>query len=178
MSLDDGVTEDEAVAAALWDNPSRQATLADLGVARADLTDANQLPNPTLALLFPFGAWPIEALWQPPRRVQAALADVARVARGLVQNGLDVARDGRGAHAEITPSRASLTHDEGVGSGVQERALYGRRSRRDALFVRDRRREAHDCSSRESRSTSAIDGVRIAWVGRMASGATPFPDPY
>jgi hypothetical protein len=65
VSLDDGVTEDEAVAAALWDHPSRQATLADLGVARADLTDANQIPNPTLALLFPFGARPKEQAAEP-----------------------------------------------------------------------------------------------------------------
>ncbi|MBI5515014.1 MAG: TolC family protein [Deltaproteobacteria bacterium] len=109
VSLGDGLTEEEAAAIALWNNPTFQSDLAKLGFARGDLADAGLLPNPTLSLLFPLGprqleawlAWPIDALWQRPRRVEAARLDVERVARGLVQSGLDVARDARVAHAEV-----------------------------------------------------------------------------
>lgn len=114
VSLGDGVSEEEAAATALWNNPTLQADLTQLGFSRGDLADAGLLPNPTLSLLFPLGlrqieawlAWPIEVLWQRPRRVDAARLDVERVARGLVQNGLDVARDARLAHTEVALASA------------------------------------------------------------------------
>ena len=37
VDLTDGLTQEEAVAVALWNSPSFQATLTDLGIARADL---------------------------------------------------------------------------------------------------------------------------------------------
>ena len=51
--IDDGVTSQEAVAIALWNSPSFQATLADLGIARADVVEAGLLRNPIFSLLFP-----------------------------------------------------------------------------------------------------------------------------
>lgn len=36
VTVDDGLTAEEAVAIALWNSPSFQATLVDLGVASAD----------------------------------------------------------------------------------------------------------------------------------------------
>ncbi|MBL8601670.1 MAG: TolC family protein [Myxococcales bacterium] len=118
VSLQDGLSEDDAAALALWNNPGFQADLTQLGFARGDLADAGLLPNPTLSLLLPLGprqveawlAWPVDVLWQRPRRVAAALLDVERVSRGLVQSGLDVARDARLAQIEVSlaVSRATL----------------------------------------------------------------------
>ncbi|RKI50985.1 TolC family protein [Corallococcus sp. AB004] len=108
--LTDAATLDEgtAVAVALWNSAALQADMAQLGVSRADLAEAGALPNPTFSLLLPVGPRTIEsslllplfALWQRPARVAAAKAQVEQVARGLVQNGLDVARDVRVAHAD------------------------------------------------------------------------------
>jgi len=114
ISLDDGVTEDEAVAVALWNNTAFQADLATLGIARADLLKAGLLRNPVLSVLFASGpkraeltlAWPIEELWQRPSRVAAARLDAERVADGLVQHGLDLIRDTRVAHADALRLRA------------------------------------------------------------------------
>lgn len=108
VSLDDGLTADEAVALALWNNPRFHADLAQLGFSRADLEEAGQLPNPLLTLMLPVASHPLsfrvqaplEALWQRGRRVAAAQRDVERVARSLVQTGLDLARDVRLAHAD------------------------------------------------------------------------------
>jgi hypothetical protein len=80
VSLDDGVTEDEAISIALWNNPSLQAEMTALGLARADLIQAGMIANPQLTMIFPFSmrvleavaSWPIEAIWQRPRRVAAA----------------------------------------------------------------------------------------------------------
>ncbi len=41
--LSDGLSEDEAVALALWNNPGFGATLATLGFVRADLQEAGSL---------------------------------------------------------------------------------------------------------------------------------------
>ena len=68
--VDDGLTQDEAVALALWNNPDFQVQLADPGFARADLLEAGLLQNPVLSLLLPIGPkqleatlrWPIEVL--------------------------------------------------------------------------------------------------------------------
>lgn len=115
------LTEDAAAATALWNNAAFNGELSQLGFARADLAEAGMLPNPTLALLLPVGprqieswlAWPIEALWQRPRRVEAAQRDVARAAQSLVQTGLDLARDARVAHidAVLARARAALRAD-------------------------------------------------------------------
>lgn len=109
VSIDDGVTAEEAVALALWNNPRFHADLGQLGLSRADLVEAGLIPNPLLTLMFPLGAHPIsvrvqapiEAIWQRGRRVAAAQRDVERVAHNLVQTGLDLARDARIAHADL-----------------------------------------------------------------------------
>ena len=87
VTLDDGLTADEAVAVALWNNAAFQASLNDLGFARADLAEAGLLANPVLSLLLPVGPKQLES--------HAALAarpsDVARrAARGLGARQLDV----------------------------------------------------------------------------------------
>jgi outer membrane protein, heavy metal efflux system len=108
VSLDDGLTEDDAVAIALWNNPALQAEMTALGLARADLIEAGQLRNPSLTLIFPFSTrilesvanWPFEALWQRPRRVAAAKLEQERVGESLVSRALDLVRDTRLAYAD------------------------------------------------------------------------------
>jgi cobalt-zinc-cadmium efflux system outer membrane protein len=119
VSPDDGLTEDEAVAIALWNNPELQSELTALGLARADLIQAGQLSNPSLTLIFPFSTrilesvanWPFEALWQRPKRVAAAKLELERVGETLVSRSLDIVRDTRLAYADyaVAQRRASLT---------------------------------------------------------------------
>ncbi len=109
IRLEDGVTADEAVAIALWNNAPFQVSLSDVGFARADLLDAGVLTNPVLSLLFPIGPkqleatllWPVAVLWERPRRV--AMARLAADAAGhrLVQAGLDLVLAVRSAHADL-----------------------------------------------------------------------------
>ena len=109
VSLEDGLSEDEAVTLALWNNALFRETLADLGLSRADLVQAGMLPNPTFSMLIPVGAkpleltakYPLEILWLRPRRVAAAKLDYERTAQRLVQSGLDLIRDVRVAFAEV-----------------------------------------------------------------------------
>jgi outer membrane protein, heavy metal efflux system len=108
VSLGDGISEGDAVATALWSSPSFRAILAELGIARADLRDAGLLRNPILSLLFPIGPkqlewtiqFPIDALWQRPRRVATARLNAQAVGQRLVQDGLLLVGDVRRAHAE------------------------------------------------------------------------------
>jgi len=110
VSLERALSEQDAVAVALWNNTGLEATLAELGLARADLIEAGLLINPDLQMLFgidpkPFElllTMPIQALWQRPKRVEAARLDLERVSESLVQNGIDLVRDVRIAHAELT----------------------------------------------------------------------------
>jgi len=109
VSLADGLSEDEAVTLALWNNAAFQETLADLGLSRADLVQAGMVPNPTLSMLFPVGAkpfeltakYPLEFLWQRPHRVAAARLELERTEQRLVQSGLDLIRDARVAFADL-----------------------------------------------------------------------------
>ena len=126
VSLDDGLSEDDAIAVALWNNRAWQAELTALGLARADLIEAGQLRNPSLTLIFPISSklieavanWPFEALWQRPKRVAAARAELDRTAEILVGSALNLVRDVRLAYAEalFAQERARV-----AGEGVRER---------------------------------------------------------
>lgn len=69
VTLEDGLTQEEAVAVALWNNPDFRVQLTDLGFARADLLEAGLLRNPVLSLLFPLGPKQFEATLRFPIEV-------------------------------------------------------------------------------------------------------------
>ena len=109
VSVEGTISEQDAVAAALWNNTALESTLAELGLARADLIEAGLLVNPDLQMLFKIGVKPfemmlnapIQAIWQRPRRVAAAKLNLEGVTESLIQNGIDLVRDVRIAHAEL-----------------------------------------------------------------------------
>ncbi len=125
VSIADGLSEDEAVTLALWNNAAFQETLADLGLSRADLVNAGMLPNPTFSMLIPVGAkpleltakYPFEILWLRPKRVAAAKLDYERTAQRLVQSGLDLIRDVRVAFADV------MLADERLKSATETQSL-------------------------------------------------------
>lgn len=109
VNLSDQLSAADAVAIALWNNSALEANLAAVGIAQADLLDAGLLKNPNFQSLIPVGAkpfefllnWPIEDLWQRKKRVLAARQNLDAVATGLVQNGLNLVRDVKTAHADL-----------------------------------------------------------------------------
>ena len=100
VALEDGLSQDEAVALALWNNADFHADLASLGFACAELQQANMLSNPVFSILFPVSPklletsleLPIDILWQRPYRVAIAELDARKIAESLVQNGLELVR--------------------------------------------------------------------------------------
>ena len=108
VDLTDGLTEEEAVSLALWNNAALQAVLGGLGLAQADLRQAGLLVNPSFQVLAGLGSKPfeflliapIEALWQRPKRVRAAEVNLQSIGEELVQSGLDLVRDTRKSHAD------------------------------------------------------------------------------
>jgi len=106
--LEDGLSEDEAVLAALSNNSAFQATLAQLGAAGGDAVQASLLANPQFLTYFPSGAKegqytlyaPIESYLLRPARVKVANREYRRVGEQLVQNGLNLSRDVRLAYAD------------------------------------------------------------------------------
>ena len=167
----DGLSEDEAVAVALWNNPRFQADLASLGLARADLVEAGMIRNPLLTLLLPLGpkqleltgSLPIQDLWQRPRRVKAAGLEVERVASSLVQTGLDLVRDTKRAYADaqLAVRRETL--------GTEALDL-----RRRIARITDARLAAGDISRAEAAvsqvdvETAALDRLRFGEERRAA----------
>lgn len=109
VSFDDGLSQDEAVAVALWNNAQFQADLTALGFVRADLIEANMLANPTFSLLFPIGPKtletdldiPIDILWQRPHRIAAAKLDAQSLAEDLIENGLGLIREVQTTYADL-----------------------------------------------------------------------------
>ncbi|TSA56756.1 MAG: TolC family protein [Planctomycetaceae bacterium] len=108
-SLDDGLSEDEAVAIALWNNAQFQVDLAALGFARADLIEADMLANPVFSLLFPIGPKalemgldvPVDFIWQRPRRLAAAKLDAQSISENLIEHGLALIRNVRTTYADL-----------------------------------------------------------------------------
>lgn len=155
-SLDDGVTDDEAVAIALWNNAAFQEQLADLGLARGDLIQAGLLPNPEFVYFFgvtdkPFKYlfdFPIEAIWLRPIRVKAAAREADRTAQRLTQAGLDLMRDVRQAYADV------LLANERVRIARDAVKLRGR-----IAELAEKRLKAGDISPQEA-ATAKIDALQ------------------
>lgn len=155
-SLEDGLTEEEAIILALWNNGAFQEVLVECGLAHADLVQAGLLPNPEVLYFFevegkPFKyaiEMPLEAFWLRPIRVAAAEREVARVNERLTQSGLDLIRDVRQACADLRLSerRAAIAEE-----------AHQLRSR--IAEVSEKRLQAGDISRQEA-ETAAIDAQR------------------
>jgi outer membrane protein, heavy metal efflux system len=162
VSVDDGLTSQEAVSIALWNSPSFQATLADLGIARADLVEAGLLRNPVFSLLFPLGPkqlewtlqFPFEAIWQRPRRVDAARLNAQAVGERLVWDALLLVAQARTAYADavIADRRLQLT--------IENADLVQR-----LAAITEARLRAGDISELEAR-TARSDAARVQVVRR------------
>jgi cobalt-zinc-cadmium efflux system outer membrane protein len=108
-SLEDRISEEDAVTLALRNNAAFQALLADLGLAWGDRVQAGMLPNPTLSMLLPTGPkaleltarLPLEFLWLRPKRVAMTELEYDRTVQRLTQSGLDLVRDVRLAFADL-----------------------------------------------------------------------------
>lgn len=114
--LEDGITEEEAIVSALWNNAAFQELLLDLGVARGDLITAGLLPNPEFQFTFsvpdkPFRyliEFPIEAVYLRPIRVESAKHDAYAAGERLSQAGLILIRDVRQAYANLVLAKEQL----------------------------------------------------------------------
>ena len=186
VNLADGVTEEEAVAAALWNNARLAADLAGLGVARADLIEAATWRNPTLQLLFPVGvkpfelaiSYPLEIFWQRPKRMDAARKQWDQLAESLVQNGLDTARDARQAQVALVQAqeRARVAREAAdlgrqIAQLTEARLRAGDVSELDADLVRARADMVEEQSRR-----AAHDALIARQRLRFVMGLTSSPD--
>ena len=185
VDLTGGVTEEAAVAVALWNNGQLAADLAALGLARANLLEAGLLRNPSLQLLFPVGAkpfelaltYPLEQFWQRPRRVAAARAQWEQVAQGLVQNGLNTARDARQAHAALLQAgqrvriaRESSDLQSGIAKITQARLRAGDIGGAEAAVSQvDAAKAAEQLKTYEH--DVAIAGERLRFVMGLPAGS-------
>jgi len=155
-SIEDGLTEDEAIAIALWNNAAFQELLADLGIARGDLIQAGLLPNPEFVYLFgvtdkPFKyllEFPIDAIWLRPIRVKSTAREADRTADRLSQAGLDLIRDVRQAYADVLLAKERVRI---AGEGVK---LRGR-----VAELAEKRLTAGDISPQEA-ATAKIDSLQ------------------
>ncbi|RYY90848.1 MAG: TolC family protein [Chitinophagaceae bacterium] len=109
----DGISADEAVSIALWNNAQFQVDLAAIPLAQADLTEAAMVPNPLLRYLAPTGAvaasgyinFAFDFLFQRQRRIAAARVEGVRSRELAVQRGYGLIRDVQVAYTEALFAR-------------------------------------------------------------------------
>jgi len=171
IMLDDGLSDDEAVSTALWNNAAFQETLADLGMSRADLVQARMLPNPTLSMFIPIGAKPLELtatlpfefLWLRPRRSAIAEIDYDRVASRLVQNGLDLIRDVRVAYANVSQAMRQVSIvDDNAATTTEIAQIAGRRLAAGEISEIESDAAELDAATAGERATRAAYDVQLA----------------
>jgi outer membrane protein, heavy metal efflux system len=152
------LTREDAVAVALWNSPSFELSLTQLGLARADLVEARLLRNPIFSLLFPWGPkqlewtlqFPVDALWQRPRRVAAATLNVQAIAERLVYDGLTLVADVRLAFVE------AVAGDRRFALAAENTDLVRR-----IAGITDARLRAGDISDLEARA-ARTDAAQVA----------------
>lgn len=164
VSVEDGLTANEAVAMALWNNAAYQELLAQLGISRARLFEAGLITDPQFVVFLPIGTKQLEfttfqavdALWLRPIRERAAELDLSELSQQMIQNGLNVARDVRVAHVNLLQAqeRAALTQN-------------AQRLREQIEALSQKRLNAGDISELEF-STARIEALRAAAVSASA----------
>jgi cobalt-zinc-cadmium efflux system outer membrane protein len=105
----DGLTEEEAVSIALWNNAQLQADLATIAIAQADVIEAGIVSNPLLRYLAPSGGLQVSGyinfafdfLFQRPKRIAAAQTEALRVAQTSVQRAFTLIRDVQVAYTDF-----------------------------------------------------------------------------
>lgn len=169
VSIDDGISEDEAAALAIANNSAYQELLTELGVSAAQLFDAGLIADPQLTILLPLGPKQLEFttfqavdfLWVQPVRERAAELDVDRVAQSMVQNALDVIRDARTAHANLV-----------LGTRRAKVASEAAELRQAIASLAQKRLAAGDISELEA-TTSLVDAMQAkADADRIAHDVT------
>jgi cobalt-zinc-cadmium efflux system outer membrane protein len=155
VDLQDGLSENEAVAIALANNADFHARLAALGVSAADVQRAQLLPNPSIAAVFGQTweatlTYPIDLMWKRPRRVRVAETAYAAQIQHTVQSGLDLILATRLAYvdAEMAQRRAQLAE-----AAAERASRVGRISRS--------RVESGDASGLDARSAEAEAGASV-----------------
>lgn len=195
VELADGITRAEAIEIGLWNNPQFRADLVEMGFARADLEQAGVLRNPLFSILFPLGPkqleatllWPLQDLWQRPRRVAVARLSAERMADRLIENGLDLVERIKIAYADLIAARANA-EIAGEGSAGLRRLseLAEARLRAGDISPLERTRaqvrflQAEDESHRLEREAIAAEQRLLAILDldaeRLAAGIRPETD--
>jgi cobalt-zinc-cadmium efflux system outer membrane protein len=111
-----GISEDEAVSIALWNNAQFQAELVAIKLAQADVLDASMVSNPVLRYLAPSGAvmasgyinFAFDFLFQRPKRIAAAQTEASRVSETLVQKGYTLIREVQTAYTDLILSKQRM----------------------------------------------------------------------
>ncbi|MBC7828848.1 MAG: TolC family protein [Chitinophagaceae bacterium] len=107
--ISDGITEDEAIGIALWNNGQFQADLASISILHADVIDAGIVLNPLLRYLSPNAGimasgyinFAFDFLWLRPRRIAAATIEAERNAGVMIQRGFALIRDVQLTYADL-----------------------------------------------------------------------------
>lgn len=155
LDISDGITEDEAVSIALWNNAALGELLAQLGISRAQLYDAGLIADPQLVVFFPVGPKQLEftafqavdEIWLRPIRRRAAELDLCQLSKVMIQNGLNTARDVKVAHANLLLAQARMKLTE-----------EGHQLRESIQSLAEKRLDAGDISDLEA-TTTQIDAL-------------------
>lgn len=116
-SLENGLSEEEAVNISLWNNARFQTDLADISIANANVTNAAIISNPLLRYLAPTGGiatsgyinFALDFIWQRPRRIAIARLNADRIADSLMQRGFSLIRDVQFNYADLLAASERLT---------------------------------------------------------------------
>ncbi len=187
VSLSDGLSEDEAVAIALWRSAGLELALAELGLVKADLVETGLIRNPVFSILLPPGpkqlefrrAWPVEALRQRRRRSADGPSDLARTTLRLL-GGLDLVRDVRLAYADalLEEERARLAEDSrdvrvSIAAIAATQLRAGEISQLEAAFFRVDATRARDEAVRAARAAKSSSEALLALVGLAGEAPSP-----
>lgn len=193
VALDDGLTEDEAVALALTNNPEFKAQLASLDVSSADVVRARMIPNPSLSAVLG-SSWeatltfPFDFLWKRQGRIKEAEAIHASRVQQAIQSGLDLVLNVRLAHIGTALAERQLELAEAAAARATRvnRIAESRRVAGDAsgLEVSTTTAEAAVATQDRMRARLQLDAARLvlrrlcrlddaAWNGVLTTSAVP-----
>lgn len=130
--LADGLSRDEAVKVALFNNRLLQSTFEEIGISKSDLVQAGLFRNPSIAALFRFplnggstnidaiGIFSLSDFWQIPFRKKVAAAQLEMSMMRVNQILLDTAAEAKRAYDALYYLRLGQEQTEDILRKFQE----------------------------------------------------------
>ena len=186
ITLEKPISDEQAVQIAMWNNPSFQVQLSQMGIAKAQFIRSTEILNPTFMALIPVGPkqlefaarFSLEALWNRDARINLATTEAQSIAEQTILGSMDLVRDVKLACGDLRMAIATA-HSKRLLADTLSRIAELEHSRLGSGDISEleaavAKVEAVDALQQSRQAEAAIAVKQIQLLSLMGAGNTGY----